>query len=150
MHHSFRKSVQLSVVLANSLSLCINDKPRSFSPRVPWASWGVATAVDAQIWKWIKHSALLFSYLLRKGRLGYCQPLYFCPNALWEGFLHAKNLHSKMQISVFLPRLSLEGTVHQYLWPHPNHLGLRHRTTQKGVGKKGKLMPLLFGWKWEI
>lgn len=93
------------------------------------------------------HSLFHVFSLFIKGRSGNCQPLYFCPNALWKGILHAKNLHSKMQISVFLQRLSLEGTAHLYPWPHPEHLGL---TTQKGVGEKGKLMPLLFGWKWEI
>lgn len=112
---------------------------RSSSPQMPPDSWGVATAGEAQLRKWIidtLHSLFHTISLLIKRRLGFCQPLYFCLNALWKGFWHAKELHSKIQVSVFLQRLSLESSVHQYPWPHPHRLVKGTEPPRKGWAKK--------------
>lgn len=73
--------------------------------------------------------------LFTKGRLDCRQPLCFSPNAWWKGFLCVKNQHRKMQIFMFLQRLSLESTMHHCPWSHLNYLGLGYRTTQK-VGRR--------------
>lgn len=75
--------------------------------------------------------------LFTKGRLDYRQPLCFSPNAWWKGFLCVKNQHRKMQIFMFLQRLSLESTMHHCPWSHLNYLGLGYRTTQKAGRRTG-------------